>query len=184
MENKNYFTDCWLGQKILRLKLEDWPIREGIQSGLPLESSPSNRGQLNSVYVGFLGTKQSDQIWKTSQKIRSHWYTGTKRQSNTPATVSPSNWLVSVSKKHILVRPTLWSEFFIATYNTHMFKIASPNLPSIHRPGTRTNNEPMGCRHSTVDSSAPSILPPGFESQAYHLSFYKFIIVSCGKRQK
>ena len=145
MENKNYFTDCWLGQKILRLKLE---------------------------------------IWKTSQKIGSHWYTGTKRQSNTPATVSPSNWLVSVSKKHILVRPTLWSEFFIATYNTHMFKIASPNLPSIHRPGTRTNNEPMGCRHSTVDSSAPYILPPGFESQAYHLSFYKFTIVSCWKDKK
>ena len=41
-----------------------------------------------------------------------------------------------------------------------------------------------GCRRSTVDSSAPSILPPGFESQAYHLSFYKFTIVSCWKDKK
>ena len=28
------------------------------------------------------------------------------------------------------------------------------------------------CRHSSVDSSALTILPPGFESQAHHLSFY------------
>ena len=26
----------------------------------------------------------------------------------------------------------------------------------------------MGCRHSSVDSSTPSILPPGFECQAHH----------------
>ena len=30
----------------------------------------------------------------------------------------------------------------------------------------------LGCRHSSVDPSAPTILPPGFESQANHLSFY------------
>ena len=30
----------------------------------------------------------------------------------------------------------------------------------------------MGCRHSSVDSSAPSILPPRFESQAHHLRLY------------
>ena len=33
----------------------------------------------------------------------------------------------------------------------------------------------LGCRHSSVDSSAPSILPPRFESQAHHLRFYQII---------
>ena len=33
----------------------------------------------------------------------------------------------------------------------------------------------MGCRHSSVDLSVPSILPPGFESQAHHLHFRQFI---------
>ena len=35
----------------------------------------------------------------------------------------------------------------------------------------------VGCRHSSVDSSAPSILPPRFESQAHHLSFYQFKLI-------
>ena len=30
-----------------------------------------------------------------------------------------------------------------------------------------------GCRRSSVDSSVPSILTPGFESQAHHLRFYQ-----------
>ena len=30
----------------------------------------------------------------------------------------------------------------------------------------------VGCRHSSVDSSAPSIMLPGFDSQALHLCFY------------
>ena len=29
-----------------------------------------------------------------------------------------------------------------------------------------------GCRHSSVEQSVPTILPPGFESQANHLSLY------------
>ena len=37
----------------------------------------------------------------------------------------------------------------------------------------------LGCRHSSVDSSAPSILPPRFESQAHHLRFYQFIFELC-----
>ena len=35
----------------------------------------------------------------------------------------------------------------------------------------------MGCRHSSVDSSVPSILPPRFESQAHHLCFFTIYIV-------
>ena len=35
----------------------------------------------------------------------------------------------------------------------------------------RIENIP-GCRYSSVDSSAPTILPPGFESQAHHQSFF------------
>ena len=35
----------------------------------------------------------------------------------------------------------------------------------------------MGCRHSSVDSSAPSILPPRFESQAHHLCFHQFKLI-------
>ena len=31
----------------------------------------------------------------------------------------------------------------------------------------------MGCRRSSVDSSAHSILPPGFEFQVHHLCFYE-----------
>ena len=31
------------------------------------------------------------------------------------------------------------------------------------------------CRRSSVDSTAPSILPPGFDSHAHHLFFYHFI---------
>ena len=31
-----------------------------------------------------------------------------------------------------------------------------------------------GCRHNSVDSSVPSILPPGFKTQAHHQSFYQF----------
>ena len=38
----------------------------------------------------------------------------------------------------------------------------------------------LGCHHSTVDSSAPSILHPQVRVSAYHLSFYIFVIVSCG----
>ena len=40
----------------------------------------------------------------------------------------------------------------------------------------------LGCRHSSVDSSVPSILPPlppGFKSQANHLRFYQFIFELC-----
>ena len=36
-----------------------------------------------------------------------------------------------------------------------------------------------GCCHSTVDSSAPSICHPGFESQAHHLCFLQFILELC-----
>ena len=32
----------------------------------------------------------------------------------------------------------------------------------------------MGCHHISVDSSAPSILPPGFQYQAHHLCFFNF----------
>ena len=41
----------------------------------------------------------------------------------------------------------------------------------------------MGCRHSSVDSSAPSICHPGFESQANYLCFHHFFDLSsyCGK---
>ena len=45
-----------------------------------------------------------------------------------------------------------------------------------------SNYKEKGGRHSSVDSSAPTTCGPGFESQAYHLSFYseigtKFVIV-------
>ena len=40
-----------------------------------------------------------------------------------------------------------------------------------------------GCRHSTVDLTAPSILPPRFESQAHHLCFYQFIFDLCYVRK-
>ena len=33
----------------------------------------------------------------------------------------------------------------------------------------------VGCRHSSVDSPAPSIRHPGFESHAHHLSINQFI---------
>ena len=36
-----------------------------------------------------------------------------------------------------------------------------------------------GCRHCSVESSVPSILLPGFETQAHHLCFYQFIFVLC-----
>ena len=32
---------------------------------------------------------------------------------------------------------------------------------------------------NSVDSPVPSILPPGFESQAHHLCFYQFIFELC-----
>ena len=42
-----------------------------------------------------------------------------------------------------------------------------------------------GCRHSSVDSYVPSIIPPQFESQAHHLCFLNFYL-SCvmWKRRK
>ena len=36
-----------------------------------------------------------------------------------------------------------------------------------------------GCCHSSVDSSATSILPPGFESQSHHLCFYHLLSNMC-----
>ena len=40
----------------------------------------------------------------------------------------------------------------------------------VHRPFLKMIAQ-VGCRHSSVDSSAPSILMPGFKSQAHHLCY-------------
>ena len=40
----------------------------------------------------------------------------------------------------------------------------------------------MDCKSVKInkkDSSAPSILPPQFESQAHHLHFFQFIMFNC-----
>ena len=45
--------------------------------------------------------------------------------------------------------------------------------------------EKVGCRHSSVDSSVPSILPPfGLESQAHHFCFYELCLVENTKINK
>ena len=41
---------------------------------------------------------------------------------------------------------------------------------------TRSLLTNLGCRHSSVDSSAPSILLPGFKSQVHHLCFFIYSI--------
>ena len=42
----------------------------------------------------------------------------------------------------------------------------------------------VGCRYSSVDLSAPSIVPPGFESQAHYLCFHQFIELSNVEKTK
>ena len=41
-----------------------------------------------------------------------------------------------------------------------------------------------GCRHCSVDQSVPSILPPGFKSQAQNLRFHELIKLCNVERQK
>ena len=37
----------------------------------------------------------------------------------------------------------------------------------------------LGCRQGSVNSSLPSILPPGFESQTHHQRFNQFVFELC-----
>ena len=60
--------------------------------------------------------------------------------------VSPSNWVQNFCSKN---SPQIWSDWKLeATFQR------------------------KGCRHSSVDLSVPTILLPGFESQAHHPCFY------------
>ena len=104
-------------------------------------------------------------------------------QSKTYSLSLPFSLSFFVSFFHTLSLSLSLSLSHLLTFITEFFEVCL-NLASYHsfvreasQPVTSLTISDEGCRHSSVGSSVPSILPLGFESQAHHLPFYQFILI-------
>ena len=79
------------------------------------------------------------------------------------------------NKKRGHERPNIWVNLLIK--NEEEISILFNSCRSeLHTKGWYYKSLICG-RHSSVVSSAPTILRPGFESQAHHLSFFQFVLL-------